>query len=212
MRSLSRAGLREASYGGPLRRHVLQESDLRLRHLRFDNSAASLRLWNFLLTENERLAQARAQGNKIVGTMKDLGTVPVMAYSLAGVRAFYPDGAWWTPCLMECSDGLLQQAETFGIDASFCPVRAMLPAFVNGEHFPRPDLLDLQHRGCVRRLLGHRPAAGEDGLPNCVVGNASPSRPRARGNRMRASWRLKSASDSSRLRARRIGAAGRAAG
>jgi hypothetical protein len=138
---LRRAGLKEESYGGPLRRHVSQESDLRLRHLRFDNSAASLRLWNFLLTENERLAQARAQGNKIVGTMKDLGTVPVMAYSLAGVRAFYPDGAWWTPCLMECSDGLLQQAETFGIDASFCPVRAMLPAFLNGKHFPRPDLL-----------------------------------------------------------------------
>jgi len=42
---------------------------------------------------------------------------------------------------MECSDGLLQQAETLGIDASFCPVRAMLAAFQNGEHFPPPDLL-----------------------------------------------------------------------
>jgi hypothetical protein len=28
-----------------------------------------------------------------------------------------------------------------GLDASFCPVRAMLPAFQNGAHFPRPDLL-----------------------------------------------------------------------
>jgi hypothetical protein len=138
---LRRAGLSEPTYGGPLRRHLLQESDLRLRLLRFDSSSAALRLWNFLLTENDRLEQARARGEKIVGTMKDLGTVPVMAYSLAGVRAFYPDGAWWTPCLMECSDGLLQQAEAFGIDASFCPVRAMLPAFQNGEHFPRPDLL-----------------------------------------------------------------------
>jgi hypothetical protein len=138
---LSRAGLREPFYGGPLRRHVVQDRDLRLRTLSFDNSAAALRLWNFLLTENERLAQARAQGDKIVGTMKDLGTVPVMAYSLSGVRAFYPDGAWWTPCLMECSDGLLQQADMLGIDASFCPVRAMLAAFLNGEHFPRPDLL-----------------------------------------------------------------------
>ena len=109
--------------------------------MQFDNSPAALRLWNFLLTENERLHQARARGEKIVGTMKDLGTVPVMAYSLPGVRAFYPDGAWWTPCLMECSDKLLQQAEAMGIDASFCPVRAMLPAFQNGEHFPRPDLL-----------------------------------------------------------------------
>jgi hypothetical protein len=138
---LIRAGLREPGYGGPLRRHVLLEGDLRLRQLRFDDSAAALRLWNFLLTENQRLHAARAQGEKIVGTMKDLGTVPVMAYALPGLRAFYPDGAWWAPCLMECSDGLLQQAEQLGIDASFCPVRAMLPAFQNGEHFPRPDAL-----------------------------------------------------------------------
>lgn len=135
------AGLREPFYGGPLRRHVTTERDFRLQHLRFDNSAAALRLWNFLLTENQRLRQARDRGEVIVGTMKDLGTVPVLAYALRGVRAFYPDGAWWTPCLMECSDGLLRQAEALGIDASFCPVRAMLAAFVNGEHFPRPDLL-----------------------------------------------------------------------
>jgi hypothetical protein len=138
---LRRDGLREPAYGGPLRRHVVRENDFRLQQLRFDNSPAALRLWNFLLTENERLHQARAAGHKIVGTMKDLGTVPVMAYALPGVRAFYPDGAWWTPCLMECSDKLLQQAERSGIDASFCPVRAMLPAFENGRHFPRPDLL-----------------------------------------------------------------------
>ncbi len=138
---LVRGGLQEPSYGGALRRHVTTEGDLRLPHLRFDNSAASLRLWNFLLTENARLREARASGDKIVGAMKDLGTVPVMAYALRGVRAFYPDGAWWTPCLMEGSDCLLQQAEALGVDASFCPVRAMLAAFQNGEHFPRPDLL-----------------------------------------------------------------------
>jgi hypothetical protein len=138
---LRRHGLREPAYGGTLRRHVEREKDFRLQQLQFDNSPAALRLWNFLLTENERLHQARARGEKIVGTMKDLGTVPVMAYSLPGLRAFYPDGAWWTPCLMECSDNLLQQAEAMGVDASFCPVRAMLPAFENGEHFPRPDLL-----------------------------------------------------------------------
>jgi hypothetical protein len=28
-----------------------------------------------------------------------------------------------------------------GLDPSFCPVRAMVPAFLNGEHFPKPDLL-----------------------------------------------------------------------
>jgi hypothetical protein len=138
---LCRQGLREPAYGGPLRRHVERERDFRLEQLQFDDSPAALRLWNFLLTENERLQLARARGERIVGTMKDLGTVPVMAYSLPGVRAFYPDGAWWTPCLMACSDRLLPQAEALGIDASFCPVRAMLSAFENGEHFPLPDLL-----------------------------------------------------------------------
>ena len=138
---LRREGLREPFYGGPLRRHVDQGGDHRISRLRLDGSAAALRLWNFLLTENERLHAARASGEKIVGTMKDLGTVPVMAYSLSGVRAFYPDGAWWTPCIMECGDRLLEQAEALGIDASFCPVRAMIAAFENGEHFPEPDLL-----------------------------------------------------------------------
>ncbi len=138
---LRREGLREPWYGGSLARHVDREGDLRLRHLRFDNSAAALRLWNFLLTENQRLREARARGGQLVGTMKDLGTVPVMAYALPTVRAFYPDGAWWTPCLMECSDRLLNQAEALGADATFCPVRAMLPAFQTEEHFPRPDLL-----------------------------------------------------------------------
>ena len=139
--ALKREGLREPDYGGPLRRHVERQGDLRLKHLQFDPSRAALRLWNFLLTENERLRRARAGGDKIIGAMKDLGTVPVMAYSIPGVRAFYPDGAWWTPCLMECSDQLLQRAEEAGLDASFCPVRAMVPAFQNGLHFPIPDLL-----------------------------------------------------------------------
>jgi len=76
-----------------------------------------------------------------VGAMKDLGTVPVMAYAAPNVTAFYPDGAWWTPCIMEMSEGLLRIADSLGIDESFCPVRAMLGAFVNREHFPVPDLL-----------------------------------------------------------------------
>jgi hypothetical protein len=138
---LVREGLREPWYGGLLARHVEREGDLRLRHLRFDNSAAALRLWNFLLTENQRLREARARGERLVGTMKDLGTVPVMACALPNLRAFYPEGAWWTPCLMECSDRLLNQADALGIDGSFCPVRAMLGAFQSEEHFPSSDLL-----------------------------------------------------------------------
>ncbi len=135
------AGLREPDYGGPLRRHVEEGGDLRLTRLTFDDSAAALRLWNFLLTEEDRLRAARAAGETLVGAMKDLGTVPVLAYSLPGVRAFYPDGAWWIPCVMQLSDGLLGQADRLGIDESFCPVRAMLGAFLNEAHFPLPDLL-----------------------------------------------------------------------
>ena len=137
---LKKAGLQQPDYGGPLSRHV-EDGDQRLLKLRYDNSAAALRLWNFLLTEEDRLYGARAAGRKIVGTMKDLGTVPVMAYSFENVVAFYPDGAWWIPCMMELSAGLLQIADSLGIDESFCPVRAMLGAFITGAHFPIPDLL-----------------------------------------------------------------------
>lgn len=137
---LQRAGVPEPVYGGPLGRHV-DDGDTRLLQLRYDNSPAALRLWNFLLTEEDRLRAARDRGKKLVGTMKDLGTVPVMAYSLGNLVAFYPDGAWWIPCVMERNAGLLQIADSLGIDESFCPVRAMLGAFVTQAHFPLPDLL-----------------------------------------------------------------------
>lgn len=137
---LRRAGNIEPSYGGPLDRHVA-DGDVRLRKLRFDPSPAALDLWNFLLTEEDRLQAARKAGKTIVGTMKDLGTVPVMAYALPRTVAFYPDGAWWIPCIMELTDESLCEADALGIDDSFCPVRAMLGAFVNGDHFPLPDLL-----------------------------------------------------------------------
>lgn len=137
---LASAGMRQPDYGGTLGRHVA-DGDLRLLKLRYDNSPAALRLWNFLLTEEDRLHQARAEGKKIVGTMKDLGTVPVMAYALPRLVAFYPDGAWWIPCVMEFSAGVLRSADSLGIDESFCPVRAMLGAFMTKAHFPIPDLL-----------------------------------------------------------------------
>ncbi len=137
---LCRAGMKQPNYGGSLRRHA-EDGDTRLCTLQFDNSTASLRLWNFLLTENERLHTARADGKKIVGTMKDLGTIPVMVYAMQNTIAFYPDGAWWTPCIMETNEGLFKIADSLGIDESFCPVRAMLGAFLNEEHFPIPDML-----------------------------------------------------------------------
>ena len=137
---LQKAGIYQPDYGGPLSRH-LDDGDQRLLKLRYDNSAAALRLWNFLLTEEDRLRAAKASGKKLIGTMKDLGTVPVMAYSFDNLVAFYPDGAWWIPCVMELSAGLLNIADSLGIDESFCPVRAMLGAFVTGAHFPLPDRL-----------------------------------------------------------------------
>ncbi len=129
-----------AALGTPLC-FVELEGNLRLRTLRFDNSLASLRLWSFLLSENDRLAAARRAGTKIVGTLKDLGTVPVIAYSSPRALAFYPDGAWWIPCLMEMSEGLLRIADAAGFGDEACPVRATLAAFLNQAHFPMPDLL-----------------------------------------------------------------------
>jgi hypothetical protein len=137
---LKEKGLEEPFYGGPLQRHV-SDCDFRLLKLKFDNSPSALRLWNFLLTEEERLAKTRNEGKKLVGVMKDLGTVPVMIYSFPHLVAFYPDGAWWIPCIMEMSSPVLHVADTLGIDESFCPVRAMLGAFITQEHFPIPDLL-----------------------------------------------------------------------
>ena len=100
-------GCCEPAYGGCLRRHV-DDGDRRLLKLRLDNSAAALRLWNFLLTEEDRLRQSQAAGKRLVGTLKDLGTVPVLAYAFDNLVAFYPDGAWWIPCIMEHRDGLLR--------------------------------------------------------------------------------------------------------
>lgn len=137
---LAAAGLREPGYGGPLRRHLC-DGDRRLDKLSFDNSAAALRLWNFLLSEEARLHAARAAGKKILGVMKDLGTVPVLASALPNLVTFYPDGAWWIPCIMEQSTDDFAIADALGIGDTFCPVRAMLGAFVSGAHFPRPDRL-----------------------------------------------------------------------
>lgn len=128
------------AYCGRIARHI-DDGDTLLNKLFFDNSKASFMLWNFLLTEEERLKNARSERKFIVGTMKDLGTVPVMVYSIPDAIAFYPDGAWWIPCIMELSAGLLTIADKLGIDESFCPVRAMLGAFESGNHFPIPDLL-----------------------------------------------------------------------
>src|SRR3972149_11315294 len=43
--------------------------------------------------------------------------------------------------MLEGGDGLLEIADSLGIDDSFCPVRALLGAFVSGNRFPIPGLL-----------------------------------------------------------------------
>ena len=170
---LRAAGLREPDYGGPLRRHVADGDDRRLLGLRIDNSPAALRLWNFLLTEEDRLRQAQPRGKKLVGAMKDLGTVPVMAYCSA-----QPGGLLSRRRLVAAlhhggPHQLLAIADSLGIDESFCPVRAMLGAFVRRGPFPHPGPADVQRGRHLRRFLGHRPAAGRPGLPDPVVGDAA---------------------------------------
>ncbi len=140
-------GLPSLCCDGPVSQH-LAHGDRRLRHLRFDPAPASRSLWNFLLSEGERLEQAQQGGQRLVATIKDLGPIPVLASALEGVLPFALDGAWWIPCLMEQSDGLLQQADALGVDASFCPVRAMLGVYLPpppGQaavcHYPPPALV-----------------------------------------------------------------------
>lgn len=137
---LNKLGIKQPWYGGNLSRHIA-DGDTRLKSLLFDNSLEALNLWNFLLTENERLENAVQNGKKLVGTMKDLGTIPIIVYSTANLIAFYPDGAWWIPCIMEQNSTVLTIADKMGIDESFCPVRAMLGAFIEEGHFPKTDLL-----------------------------------------------------------------------
>jgi len=76
-------------------------ADLRLSKLRMDNSPAALRALELPVVGGGSAAPGPGGSKRLVGAMKDLGTVPVMAYSLDDVVAFYPDGAWWLPCLME---------------------------------------------------------------------------------------------------------------
>jgi hypothetical protein len=128
------------AYQGLLQRHVAG-GDLRLLHLAFHLSSATHELWNFLMTEEERLKDLRRSGKAIIGALKDLGTIPVLVNAYQHAVAFYPDGAWWLPCFKEQRTNLLPVAEALGAGEGLCPVRAMLGAFELGCHFPIPELL-----------------------------------------------------------------------
>ncbi len=128
------------AYQGALQRHA-QSGDRRLLHLDFHLSPASHDLWNFLMTEEERLHAARRSGTLIIGALKDLGTIPILVNAYSDAIAFYPDGAWWLPCFKEQTTNLMPAADAAGAGEGFCPVRAMLGAFELGCHFPMPDLM-----------------------------------------------------------------------
>jgi hypothetical protein len=125
---------------GALKRHA-QSGDRRLFHLQFHLSPASHDLWNFLMTEEQRLHAARTSDKVIVGALKDLGTIPILVNAYKDAVAFYPDGAWWLPCFKEQHTHVLSVADALGAGEGFCPVRAMLGAFELGCHFPIPDVM-----------------------------------------------------------------------
>ena len=123
-----------------------------------DNSAASLRLWNFLLTEEDRLRRRRYRGQAARGNDEGPGHRAGHGLRPDNLVAFYPDGAWWLPCLMEDGTHLLAIADSLGIDESFCPVRAMLGAFVGGQPLPHPGLADVQRRGRSATIFRRSPS------------------------------------------------------
>ena len=125
-----------------------------------DNSAAALRLWNFLLSEEDRLHRCVAEGKKLVGTMKDLGTVPVMAYSLEQPRGLLSRRR----VVAALRVGGRRRAA--GDRRLAGHRRLVLPGPGDARRFRQPGALshsrpaDVQRGGDLRRFFGHCPAAG----------------------------------------------------
>jgi benzoyl-CoA reductase/2-hydroxyglutaryl-CoA dehydratase subunit BcrC/BadD/HgdB len=111
-----------------------------LRRLKFDNSLASLRMWGFVFNESERLFRAKQVSKKIIATMGDLGTVPVIVMAFPDCVPFYPECIWWTPFFKE-STVLLDAATELGIPEAACFSKATLAAFYKKAYFPKPDLI-----------------------------------------------------------------------
>jgi hypothetical protein len=111
-----------------------------LKKLKYDNSLAALRLWGFTLNESERLFRARQSGKRVIATMGDLGTVPVIVTAFPDCVPFYPDCTWWTPFMNE-STVLLDKASELGTPEASCFVRSTLAAFHKMAYFPKPELL-----------------------------------------------------------------------
>jgi hypothetical protein len=131
-----------------------------LKHLKLDNSLTSLRLWGFSFNESERLFRAKQSGKKVIATMGDLGTVPVIVMAFPGCIPFYPDCTWWTPFFNE-SNVLLDRASEMGVPEASCFVRSALAAFDKKAYFPKPDLLfastgaSCDDYSCIMQMVGN---------------------------------------------------------
>lgn len=111
-----------------------------LKRLKFDNSFEALRMWGFVFNETERLFRARQINRKIIATMGDLGTVPILVLSFPDCVPFYPECIWWTPFFKESTE-LLDTASKIGIPEATCFSRAVVSAFYKKSYFPRPNLI-----------------------------------------------------------------------
>ncbi len=111
-----------------------------LKRLKFDNSFEALRMWGFVFNETERLFRARQINKKVIATMGDLGTVPVLVLSFPDCVPFYPECLWWTPFFKESTD-LLDTASKLGLPEATCFSRAVASAFYKKSYFPKPDLI-----------------------------------------------------------------------
>ncbi|TET62574.1 MAG: 2-hydroxyacyl-CoA dehydratase [Candidatus Stahlbacteria bacterium] len=136
-----------------------------LKRLKFDNSFAALRLWGFVFNESERLFRAKQVGKKVIATMGDLGTIPVIVMSFPDCIPFYPECIWWTPFFNE-SFILLDMATKLGAPEPACFSRAALAAFYKKAYFPKPDLIfastgaSCDDYSCIMQLiegLGYNP-------------------------------------------------------
>ncbi|MGQ9533933.1 MAG: 2-hydroxyacyl-CoA dehydratase [bacterium] len=111
-----------------------------LKRLKFDNSFEALRMWGFVFNETERLFRARQINRKIIATMGDLGTVPIIVLSFPDCVPFYPECIWWTPFFKESTE-LLDTASKLGIPEATCFSRVVVSTFYKKSYFPKPDLI-----------------------------------------------------------------------
>ncbi|NQU02889.1 MAG: 2-hydroxyacyl-CoA dehydratase [Syntrophaceae bacterium] len=107
--------------------------------LKFDNSLAALRLWNFMMYERERQFKARQRGRKIFATIQDFGALaPII---MAGRNTLIYDFSWpvWDPFFTKNLE-LFNLADRYGLDENYCAIRVMVPAMMKQAYAPTPDI------------------------------------------------------------------------